>query len=51
MIEREGGELPLGVQAELLGISRSSLYYHPVGPSPQEVGIKHRIDELYTGLR
>ena len=48
MVEREGGELPLAVQAELLGISRSSLYYRPVAPSPEEVALKHRIDELYT---
>ncbi len=48
MVEHEGGELPLGVQAELLGISCSSLYYRPVPPSSEEVRIKHRIDELYT---
>ncbi len=48
MVERERSELPISVQAELLGISRSSLYYHPAGPSPEEVAIKHRIDELYT---
>ncbi len=48
MVERQGGELPLVVQAELLGISRSCLYYRPVPPSPEEVRIKHRIDELYT---
>ena len=48
MVEREGGELPVVAHAELLGISRSSLYYRPVPPSPEEVAIKHRIDELYT---
>ncbi len=48
MVEREGAELPLAVQAELLGLSRSSLYYRPVPPSPDEVALKHRIDELYT---
>jgi putative transposase len=36
------------VQAELLSISRRSLYYQPKPPSPEEVAIKHRIDELYT---
>ena len=35
-------------QAQLLGLSRGSLYYHPVGPSIQEIATKHRIDELYT---
>jgi len=41
-------ELPLSVQAELLSLSRASLYYQPVPPSPEEVAIKHRIDEIYT---
>lgn len=31
MLERESGEISLAEQAELLGISRSSLYYEPVG--------------------
>jgi putative transposase len=48
LVEREGGEFPLGLQAELLGISRSSLYYRPAPPAPEEVALKHRIDELYT---
>ena len=41
-------ELSLATQAELLGLSRSSLYYEPVGPSEQEIAIKHRIDKIYT---
>jgi putative transposase len=32
----------------LLSISRRSLYYQPALPPPEEVAIKHRIDELYT---
>ncbi|MDO8687669.1 MAG: IS3 family transposase [Dehalococcoidales bacterium] len=47
-VEREGSELPLSVQAELLGLSRASLYYRSVPPSAEEVAIKHRIDEIYT---
>lgn len=47
-MEREEAELPLSVQAELLSLSRSSLYYQPVAPSPEEVTLKHRIDEIYT---
>lgn len=35
-------------QAELLSVSRSSLYYQPVGPTAEEIAIKHRLDELYT---
>jgi len=48
MIERAQPEVPLEVQAELLGLSRSSLYYRPVAPSAAEVALKHRIDEIYT---
>lgn len=48
LVERGESELPLSVQAELLSLSRSSLYYQPVLPSPEEVAIKHRIDEIYT---
>ena len=32
----------------MLSISRRSLYYRAVPPPPEEVAIKHRIDELYT---
>jgi putative transposase len=46
--ERESSELPITQQAELLSVSRSSLYYHPREPSAEEIAIKHRIDELYT---
>ncbi len=48
MVEREAGELPLSVQADLLSLSRASLYYEPVPPSAAEVALKHRIDEIYT---
>ena len=48
MVERPGSELSLKQQAELLGISRSSLYYQPVPPSAEEVKLKHRIDEIFT---
>lgn len=36
------------VQADLLSLNRSSLYYKPVPPSLEEIRLKHRIDELYT---
>jgi putative transposase len=48
MLEREEAELSLSTQAELLSLSRSSLYYEPIGPSAKEIAIKHRIDEIYT---
>lgn len=47
-MERDHPELALLTQAELLGLNRSSLYYRPASPSPAEVAIKHRIDEIYT---
>lgn len=48
MLEPKSTELSLKTQAQLLGVSRSSLYYQPEPPSPREVAIKHRIDEIYT---
>ena len=36
------------VQAALLSLSRTSLYYRPALPSAEEVALKHRIDEIYT---
>ena len=47
-MERKGGKLSLKKQAELLSISRSSLYYRPVSISAEEVKLKHRIDEIFT---
>lgn len=35
-IEREAAEVPLTTQADLLRLSRASLYYQPVPPSPEE---------------
>lgn len=48
MLEKDHPELSLKVQAELLGISYSSLFYTPVPPSERELAIKRRIDEVYT---
>jgi putative transposase len=36
------------MQAELLGLNRSGLYYVPQAPSREELIIKRRIDEIYT---
>jgi len=38
----------VSTQADLLSLNRSSLYYQPLPPSPEELWIKRRIDELYT---
>jgi putative transposase len=48
MLERSGSDLTLAQQADLLSMSRSSLYYVPRAPSEWEVKIKHRIDVIYT---
>jgi putative transposase len=48
MLEKDNPQMPLKTQVELLGISYSSLFYQPVPPSPRELAIKRRIDEVYT---
>jgi putative transposase len=48
MLEKDHPELSLKVQAELLGLSYSSLFYKRVSPSVRELAIKRRIDEIYT---
>jgi putative transposase len=46
MIDR-GHELSLGRQAELLGLSRSTLYYEPRAVAADELAIMRRLDELH----
>jgi len=48
MIDHQNAELSLKLQAELLSLSRASLYYVPVPPSPEDLYLKRRIDEIYT---
>jgi len=48
LVDWEQRELPVRTQAELLSLNRSGLYYQPKPPSPEEVALKHRIDEIYT---
>ena len=40
LIEWDKAELPICVQAELLTLNRSSLYYRAVPPSAEEVALK-----------
>lgn len=47
-LERGLQDVPLTAQAELLTISRASLYYQPAAVSAQEFALKRRIDELFT---
>jgi len=48
MLERDHPTLPLKTQADLLGLSYSSLFYKRLPPSEREITIKHEIDEIYT---
>lgn len=47
-INKTSSVLPKGVQADLLGVSRSSLYYQPKPVDPEKLIIMNSIDELYT---
>jgi putative transposase len=40
--------LSIRAQVQLLGLNRSSLYYQAAPPSPEELLLKRRIDEIYT---
>lgn len=48
LIDFKNRILPVTTQTELLSLNRTSLYYQPVPPSPQEIAIKHEIDRIYT---
>ena len=47
MIDWDKKELSIKAQAKLLSLNRSSLYYKPVGPSEDEVKLKHLIDRIH----
>ena len=47
-LERDAAVLPVSRQCELLGIARSTVYYHPVAPPALEEVLTRRLDELYT---
>jgi putative transposase len=47
-VERAEKSLALSVQAQLLSLSRDSLYYQARPISDREVSIKHQLDVLYT---
>ena len=46
MIDRDH-ELPIKRQAELVGISRGTVYYHPEPISAADLALMRRIDELH----
>jgi len=47
-INKTDGVLPIWAQADLLGISRSSLYYQSKATDPETLSVMNRIDGLYT---
>ncbi len=47
-IDRKGKEISIIRQAELLEVSRSSVYYQPVPVDPKTLALQNRVDELYT---
>ena len=47
MVDEQHPSLSLVHQCQLLGISRSSLYYQPIGPSAEELTLLRLIDEQY----
>lgn len=50
LIQKQDPELPLGMQANLLSVNRTSLYYKQVPISDDVVRIRHRIDEIHTNF-
>ena len=46
LLDRTEREVPLRTQADLLSLNRSSLYYVAAPPLAEELGLKHRIDEI-----
>ena len=47
LIVRNHADISIARQADLLGISRASIYYAPL-PDPEEIRITRAIDELFT---
>jgi putative transposase len=48
LVDRADPDVPLTVQAALLGLNRTSFSYQPVPAPEQEVTITHAIDEIST---
>ncbi|MGB4910673.1 MAG: IS3 family transposase, partial [Candidatus Dechloromonas phosphoritropha] len=45
---KPNAELSIARQAKLLGVSRSSVYYHPKPESNEELDLLKRLDDLFT---
>ena len=47
MVDREHPSLPIVGQCALLGVGRSSIYYHPKGASEEDLSLMREIDRQY----
>ena len=50
LIEEDHPQLSVRRQCVLVGLPRSSLYYHPQGESPENVQLMRLLDEQYTAI-
>jgi putative transposase len=50
LIQKQDPELPLALQADLLSVNRTSLYYKQRAISGEVIRIRHRIDEIHTNF-
>ncbi|GAG59987.1 unnamed protein product [marine sediment metagenome] len=48
MVDPTCGKIPIKRQCDLLGLSRSSWYYHPKGENKLNLTLMRMIDEQYT---
>ena len=48
LVEPDCPEFSISTQDSFFGVSRSGLYYKQIFSSTEEVGLRHRIDEIYT---
>ena len=48
MVRKESADLSLTRQCKLLKISRSSIYYTPVGLDQSTIDLMHEIDRIFT---
>jgi len=48
MADLRSKELPVAVQAHLLGVNRTNLYYKPREPDDSDLSVKAAIDRIYT---
>ena len=50
LIQKQDPELPVVIQADLLSVNRTSLYYKQVAVSVEVIRIRHLVDEIHTNF-